>query len=109
MLNAEDIPKEQVDKVEYRIVRNNRYFDQTKETACYSYTAIAEISVFASGKAESIPVDQGGNGTTQNDNTPNENNGGITVNILPVAITGVVAIIVIGLAITLKVKKNKQD
>lgn len=109
LLNAEDIPTAQVDKVNYRIVRNNRYFDQTKETACYSYTAIAEISVFASGKAESIPVGQGGNGTTQNGNTPNENNGGITVNILPVAITGVVAIIVIGLAITLKVKKNKQD
>lgn len=109
LLNAEDIPTEQVDKVKYRIVRNNRYFDQTKETACYSYTAIAEISVFATGKAASVPVDQGGNGTTQNGNTPNENNGGITVNILPVAITGVVAIIVIGLAITLKVKKNKQD
>ena len=42
--------KEQVDKVKYRIVRNNRYFDQTKETACYSYTAIAEISVFALGQ-----------------------------------------------------------
>ena len=104
LLNAEDIPQSQLNNVNYRIVRNNRYFEQTEETACYSYTAIAEISVFATGKAASIPVEQGGAQTIEK--VVNE---GITVNILPVAITGVVAIIVIGLSVALKVKKNKQD
>ncbi len=111
LLNAEDIPTQQVDKVEYRIVRNNRYFDQTKETACYSHTAIAEISVFASGLAKDIPAQNGdtgvgGGGTAQNGS---DVNGGITVKVLPIAITGAVAIILIGLSIVIKTRKNKQD
>jgi hypothetical protein len=108
-LNAEDIPKEQVNKVAYRIVRNNRFFEQTEETACYSYTAIAEISVFALGKAENVPTSNMG----ENSGNPNLNqtdtNGGVTVKIVPVVFTSVVAVALIGISVVLKVKKNKQD
>ena len=108
LLNAEDIPKEQVNSVDYRIVRNNRFFEQTEETACYSYTAIAEISVFAVSKAENVPTSNMGT----NNGDPNLNQtttNGVTIKIVPVIFTSVVAVALIGISVVLKVKKNKQD
>lgn len=105
LLNAENIPQAQLNKVDYRIVRNNRYFEQTEETECYSYTAIAEISVFTTGKAD---ITQILNGTDQpTPITGTQTN--IKVNTVPVIITSVAAVALVTLTALIAFKKKKED
>lgn len=109
LLNAEDIPKEQVSKVKYRIVRNNRHFDKTEETECYSYTAIAEISVFALGKADASQIQNNNNNTNNNNTNIGSTENTIKINIVPVIITAVAAAACVGVVAIFVFKKKKEQ
>ncbi len=107
LLNAENLSTSEVAKAKYRIVRNNRYFDITEETECYSLTAIAEISVFTSGKADITQINNGNgnNNTQQNTNVETKT----TINIVPVIITGAVAVVLVTATALIAFKKKKED
>ena len=109
LLNAEDIPKEQVSKVKYRIVRNNRHFDKTEETECYSYTAIAEISVFALGKADASQIQNNNNNNNNNNTNIGSTENTIKINIVPVIITAVAAAACVGVVTIFVFKKKKEQ
>lgn len=92
LLNAQDIPDDEAAKSAYKLINN-----KMNTPAYYTRTAIAEITVFGTGKAD-----------LSQQNTLNEEPE-IQVKPIPVIITAAVSVAVVVLAITLKAARKKKQ
>ena len=103
ILNTHDIPKDQVGKVDYLTVNNSKSIEKAGASGVYSKLAIAEISVFASGAAESIQV-----------TVPEKQEPQVIVeettklDTVPVAVVAAVAVVAIVAVIVIPFKKKEQ-
>ncbi len=111
LLNAKDIPKDEVKSVKYLTTYNEKNTE-----SYYSHTEIAEISVFSTGAMAVVP--EGDEGTTDIENTENpenpennitNDNGNDLTYILIFAGAGLCLGVVVGVVIGIILKKRKKN
>ncbi len=108
LLNAKSTPLSKSDGIEYKTTINSHTNESNPDV--YSHTAIAEISVFGTGKTD---IDKLVAGATDSENINIDNEvpqeeGGITVDILPIIATGAVALVLIAVTFIFTKKKKAK-
>lgn len=98
LLNAKSTPLSKSDSIEYKTAINSH--SNVSDPDVYSHTAIAEISVFGTGKTD---IDSLVN--TDNTDAPQ----GISIQLIPVIIVGAVALILVVVTFIVTKKKKTED